>query len=157
MSIYAPQGAAGMIHSDVDDLVRLIQQGDGMGWPGDPRMYVGVGVLVRTNRRNGQKRTGRRYEVWRHCEDGEDRMIAHWRLEEKDRIIFDLARMRLDAPGHVDALDEIDANNAKIEAAASDAFRDHMGEAVSHGADVLAELTGGKNRFRQMPGLRDAE
>lgn len=156
MGIYAPS-PAGMIHSDVDDLVRLIQNGDGMGWPGDPRMYIGIGVLVRKNKITGQKKEGRRYEVWRLNEDGQETMIGHWRLEEKDRIIFDLAQMRLDSPGHVDALEAIDAHNAKIERAASDKFRDHMGEAISHGADVLAERTGGKNKFRQMPGLRDAE
>lgn len=154
MGLYAPS-AAGMIHSDTDDLVRLIQQGDGMGWPGDPRMYLAIGVLTRKKR--GQTKQGRRYEVWRYCEDGEDRMIAHWRLEERDRIIFDLARMRLDAPGHIDSSDAIDANNAAIERAAEEQAQAKIGEWMEHGAKLLHDLTNPRNVFRGMPGQRDAE
>jgi len=152
MSLYVPT-AAGMVHSDVDALVGLIQNGDGMGWPGDPRMYVTIGVLSQT--KNGRVRTGRRYEVRRWNEDGSIALIGHWRLDEKDKIIFELSRMRMDSPGHVDTLAEIDKTNAAIEQKATDVYMDSQGEMLSHAASIVAETEYGKNTFRQMPGTRD--
>lgn len=153
MGLYVPS-AGGMIHSDVEDLVRLLQQGDGMGWPGDPRMWIQIGTLKR--RAQGKLRIGRRYEVWRLNEEGEEVMIAHWRLDEKDRILYDLARMRLDSPGHVDTIEQIDANNERVEAENTARALDAMGEAMEHGAKLLHDTTEGRNVFRGMPGLRDA-
>lgn len=154
MSLYAPSGA-GMIHTDVDDLLKLLQFGDGMGWIGDPAMFIGVGVLERKNRFGKVVAIGRRYEIWRLCEDGQERLIYHCKLEEKDSILFHLTRMRLDAPGHVPVEQQIDDHNEKLQKDLDDQYIGHYIEGAEHLADVVAERTWGKKTFRQMPGLRD--
>ncbi len=135
---------------DTTDLVNQLHNGDGIHWPGDPDLSLHQGVI--SNRQG--KILARRWEVWRHCEDGQDRMIGHWRMEEYDRIIFDLARMRAESPGHVNVTDRIDAHNAEIEAANSRKFRDSMGEMLEHQAKLQHDLTEGRNVFRQMPGFK---
>lgn len=141
---------AGFLHSDIDSLLKLIQDGDGMGWPGDPRMYIAIGVV-----RVPGIGTARRYEVWRLCEDGEDRFIGGWKLEEKDKIVFDLTRMRPDSPGFVSAADQMKEHNAKLEAQAQADYEDAAGEMMSHLSSIVSETNTGKNTFRQMPGRRD--
>lgn len=97
----------------------------------------------------------RRYEVWRHCEDGQERRIAHWRMEERDRIIWDLARMRAEAPGHEDINDVLDRGNAAVEQANADAFRDSYGEMLDHAMRLAHDTTQPGHTFRGMPGFRD--
>lgn len=141
----------GWLHSGAEELDRQLRDGDGMGWPGDPRLSLSVGVLEHRLTRA----VGRRYEVWRHNEDGTDTIIAHWRLEDFDRILFDLAKMRLDAPGHVDTQDEIDKHNAAIEADIDAKAKDSLGEMMEHAAKLHHDTNNPRNVFRQMPGLRD--
>ena len=142
---------AGFLHSGTDDLARLLVIGDGMGWPGDPRLDLRIGVI----KEKATGRIGRRYEVWRTNEDGTETRIGHWKIEEFDRILFDLTRMRMDSPGHVSAEAEIDAHNAAIEAKRSDEARDALGEMMEHAAKLHHDTTQPRNVFRGIPGLRD--
>lgn len=141
--------AAGILHHDVEALCKQIQEGDGMGWPGDPRMYIRIGVVTLGGR------TGRRYEVWRLNEDGSDTFCASWRIEERDRIIFDLARMRPEAPGFVSAHEQITENNDRLQKESADQYHEAAGEMMSHLASIASERGDGKNTFRQVGGLRD--
>lgn len=54
-------------------------------------------------------------EVWRHCEDGQDRCIAWWDIADWQKILPDMKAARLGAPGHVSVLDRIDKHNLSIE------------------------------------------
>lgn len=165
MSLYMPDGETGFMHSEAPELDRKLREGDGIHWTGDPRLELRMGI-IKANRYAVNPLTGRyvrpgaiiarRYEVWRHCEDGTDQIVGHWRLEDFDRILLDLAPLRMDSPGHVDALDAIDKHNEAIEKENSRKFKESAMEALSHMLDVHVEREHGKTRFRQMPGLRDA-
>lgn len=139
--IYTPDGGA--VAPEYAELVRQIQQGDGMGWPGDPRMWLGVGILK--NKATGKQ--GRRLEVWRTNEDGSETMVAHWLPSEQNRVIFDLARMRADSPGHVDVLDRIDAHNDALEKKLSDQAAEHMMETLDHAIRIHVEQNNPRHKF----------
>ena len=155
MSLHVPDSQMGYVHADAAKVDRQLREGDGLMWTGDPRLELRMGV-VQANRRAYVPALGRyvsrgeivarRYEVWRHCEDGIDRRIGSWRIEEFDRILMDLAPMRLDAPGRTDTLERIDAGNAAIEKENTDKFRDAAGEMLDHKLRLIQTHTEGVNR-----------
>lgn len=153
MSILLPNNDMGWIRSDAADLDRKLREGDGIQWSGDPSLDLRQGVVEET--RSGRP-TGnivaRRWEVWRHCEDGIDRLVGHWRMEEFDRICYDLARMRAEAPGHEDVIDSIERKEKAKEAEASAKFRDSYGEMLEHLSKLWHDRNLGRNVFRGMPG-----
>lgn len=121
-------------------------------WTGDPRLELRIGIL----KEKATGRTARRYEVWRHCEDGSDQRIGTWRMDEYGQILHDLAVMRAGAEGReVSVLDRIDTHNAKIEKANADKYKDAAGVILDHGARLLHDTTQPKQTFRQVGGLRD--
>lgn len=153
-------------HIDIEELGRKLQVGDGIHWAGDPDLDLHVGIVCA--KRAGIDKAGiyrragdvvaRRYEVWRHCEDGADRMIGHWRLEERDQIIMDVARMRGALEGRAQlAEDEIDTNNAAIEQAKADEYLETAYPLLEHALELDHDRTEGKNVFRQVGGFRDDE
>lgn len=162
--VLRPSADLDWVRADAEDLDRKLREGDGILWAGDPDLELRQGV-VQAQRRVQHPKTGawlnrgdiiaRRWEVWRHCEDGVDRKIGGWRMEEFDRILMDIAGMRLGAPNTTPVLDRIDAANAEMEAKASKLYRDAMGEALEHGAKLFHDTTFGPNTFRQVGGLRD--
>ncbi len=156
MGLLVNHPEAGFVHGEAEELDRKLRQGDGVLWGGDSRLYLAVGVLE--DRSVQPPRIGRRYEVRREMEDGSDQLIGHWRLEEFDRILFDLAPMKaaVDRPGSVpDVIERIDADNAKLEAEISTEIRDNLGGAMEHAAKLLHDTTEPGNVFRQVGGLRD--
>lgn len=162
--VLRPDSDLQWVRTDAAELERKLQVGDGMGFPGDPRLFLSQGIVAAAKRTqhpvtgawlNKGDVLARRWEVWRTCEDGIDRKIGTWRMEEFDRILLDMSGMRLDAPGHVDATESIDAANAKIDKDNSDDIKEHMGEAMEHMAKLHHDTTEPKNVFRGMPGLRD--
>lgn len=126
---------------EFSDLARRVAFGDGVGWQGDDRLFLMVEVAEVRGRR------GHRLAVYRHCEDGTDQVIGRWHPKEQYRILSDLAEMRCGRPGAVDVLDRIDTHNARVEAAARDAYNDKMGEALDHLARFHADTTGPRQRF----------
>lgn len=163
-ALHVPDSDAGWSRADAPELDRKLREGDGLGFPGDPALYLGQGVVT-SRKRQQHPKTGawlypgdiiaRRWEVWRHCEDGVDRIIGHWPEHDFDRIIFDLAPMRLDAPNRVSSEDAIDAHNAEIEDKNSREAKDVIGEATEHLAKLVHDRTQPRNVFRGIPGLRD--
>lgn len=153
---------AGYVHAEAANLERQLQEGDGIHWAGDPRLELRMGI-VECRRGHYNEDLGRwvskgeivarAYEVWRNNEDGTSKMIDRFRVEDFDKILITMAGLRLDAPGHVGTLDQIDAHNDAIEAAASQAFKDAAGEASEHLAKLVHDTSGPKNVFRGMPGL----
>lgn len=162
--ILRPDLRAGFVHAEAPELDRKLREGDGILWQGDPRLYLSIGVVQAERRAyvDELKRyvskgeiVARCYEVRRHGEDGEDHLIGRWPVEQFDRILFDLAPMRLDSPGHVDALDAIDRHNAEMEKAASTRMKEVLFEGLEHGLKLAHDRHEGRNRFRGFPGQRD--
>lgn len=154
----------GFMHADAGELARKLQQGDGILWPGDPRLELGMETLAAPKsmwftpfgrRVHKGEILARRYVVIRHNEDGSSEPIGHWRLEDFDRIIMDIAPLRLDAPGHVDALTAIDAHNDALEKTNDEIAVGVMMEDNEHRLKLWADTTQGKTMFRQVGGMRD--
>lgn len=159
-----PDLRAGYVHADAPELDRQLREGDGIFWAGDSRLFLSMGV-VEANRRAYVAQLGRyvkkgeiiarRYEVWRHGEDGTPQMIGSWRVEDFDRILVDLAPMRLDAPNRVDTLTAIDEHNAAIEKANTDEIKGSLMEGLEHQVKLWHDRSNPKNVFRGIPGRRD--
>lgn len=122
--MYIPHGEVGYLHAEAPELARKLVEGDGIFWSGDPNLTLKMGYL--TARYSGfdkqVKRVvrvgevlARRYEVWRHCDDGMDRMVGSWLPDEFDRILLDISGMRVDAPGRKTAADRIAKENTENE------------------------------------------
>lgn len=148
MPLYTPNG--GIVAPEWQDLERKIREGDGLVWTGDPRLWLGIGVLE--NRATGK--TGRRLEVWRDNEDGTTTLVAHWLPSEQHRVLYDLAMMRIDRPGFVSAEERIDAHNAKLEAEADFKAQEEMIETLDHAIRLHHDRTQPRNKF--FLGGRDA-
>jgi hypothetical protein len=142
MPLYTPTGTTS--YPEFTDLADRVTNGDGLGWPGDPRLWLGIGVAVHP--RTGKQ--GHRLEVWRSCEDGTDQMLGSWHPSEQFKVCFDLARMRLDAPGHESVEDRIDRDNAAREAKGDEVMRDLLTQRVERMAYQLMRKQGNaRNRF----------
>lgn len=154
----------GLMHADAEKLATQIQYGDGIHWTGDPRLELGIATacapksmwMTELGRRVRKGEVlARRYEVHRHNEDGTMSLVGHWRLEEFDRILIDLAPLRMDAPGRTDTIDEIDKHNDALEKERSTAVVEAMAEDLEHRLKLEHDVNEGRNVFRGMPGMRD--
>lgn len=153
MPLLTPNDAFGWVRGDAPDLDRKLREGDGIQWAGDPDLDLRQGVVEKmsSGRPTGEI-VARRWEVWRHCEDGIERLIGHWRMEEFDRILYDLARMRPEAPGHEDAVLKIEKANDENEKRLMQPGRDALGEMLEHAAKLHHDTHNPRNVFRGMPG-----
>lgn len=151
-----PNLQTGYLHAEAEALDRKLRDGDGIFWAGDPRLFLSMGTLTadrsawsdRLGRRvvKGEI-TARRYEVYRWCEDGNTELIGTWQLADFDRILVDLAPLRLDAPGRKDALTQIDEHNAAIEKKNSDAVKEAMIETLDHQVRLWHDRNEPRNKF----------
>lgn len=153
MPILTPNGDLGFLRGDAPELDRKLREGDGIHWTGDPDLELRQGIVeeMRSGRLTG-KIVARRWEVWRYCEDGVERMIGHWRMEEFDRILLDLSTMRAEAPGHKFVDDAINEANAANEERVWQPYREKMFELKEHMGKLIHDRTQPKNVFRGMPG-----
>jgi hypothetical protein len=162
MSLYKTSAEiGGFVHSDASALADKLVLGDGLGWPGDPRLELRMGIRCAKRtmfdpnvRRTVQKGevVARRYEVWRVNEDGSETPVGHWLLEEFDRILFDLTRMRSESPGHVDIGEAATATNDALEAAAGKAFAETTAEVKEYATKLIHDRNNPANTFRGIPG-----
>lgn len=152
-----PTDNAGFVHSGVERLDRQLREGDGMVWRGDSRLRLKVGVITAQKRvqhpvtgkwLNRGDIVAKRYEVWRHNEDGTDTIIGHWRMEEFDRILFDLVQMDPRTPGHVPVEERIDKANAEVDKQNSREFQEAVGKYLDHKLRLVHDRTQPKNTFR---------
>ena len=164
MSLYTPNPVTGIMHGEAPELDRKLREGDNLFWKGDPRLSLHMAVL--TAKRSGYDdnlgrvvRKGdilaRRYEVWRHNEDGTDTLVGHWRLEEFDKIILDLVGMDPRTPGHVPVEERLDKADAELEKQKSYEFREAMGPLIEHAMSIAHDTTQPKHTFRQVGGLKE--
>lgn len=130
-----------------------------LGWRGDSRLSLRVGVLTaqRNGNHAGRFRTAgtvlaRRYEVWRHNEDGTDTLILHRQLNAWHELIPALVQIDPRTPGHKDAFTQVAKANEREHKAAADAVKEAHGEATEHLWKLVADRNNGRTTFRGMPG-----
>lgn len=147
-------------HADAPELAKQLVQGDGIHWAGDPNLELGMETMEAPKsmwyKPLGRRvRKGeilcRRYAVYEHCTDGSVQRIGHWRLEEFDRILFDIASMRFESPNHESVYDQIDAANAAADKANDEEIVGALVEGEEHRLRLIHDVVEGPNRFRQMP------
>lgn len=162
MSIVTQRQGIGYMHAGAEELERKLRYGDGILWQGDPRLDLAVGVLL-APRRMQHPKTGRwlnrgdvvfkRYEVWRHTEDGSEELLGHWLIEEFDRILFDIVQMRAGFEGKIPtAIERIDVKNAAIDKQKSDNFRNAYGAFAEHYFQLWHDRNNPRKTFRGLPG-----
>jgi hypothetical protein len=141
---------------------QLRQGAPTLGWRGDPRLYLELGVITSNNTgySNKVKRFVRHGEVlarqvivMRHCETGVDEVIFRRKYEQLHEIIPTLIRHDPRTPGFEDVMDTVEREDtAKQKAVAT-----HIGEARAECAEHLWALVGdrqnGRTTFRGLPGL----
>lgn len=138
----------------------LVQGKPTLGWRGDPRLELRIGVLQAQkngNDRKGRFRTAgevlaRRYEVWRHNEDGTDTNILSRKLTDFADIIPALVQIDPRTPGHVGTIERIEKENKLRDKHAADAVQEAHGEATEHLWKLVADRENGRTTFRGMPG-----
>lgn len=150
--LYLPGG--GVHAPELDDLAYRLQRGDGVQWAGDPSLWVGLGVIE--NPRTGKVR-GRRIEVWRHCEDGEQRLVGSWLPHEVGQIPHDVAVMSAGARGRIeDAETRIDKANEAKQDEVDRAIRDELAQKVERLAYDLVRKQGHARTSFQVPSLPES-
>lgn len=131
-----------------------------LGWKGDPRLSLCVGVITMhkagPDRRGTYRRKGevvaRNLQVFRHNEDGTDTNILSRKLDAWHDIIPSLVQLDPRNPGHVDTMTKVEKANAIVDKANSTAVAEAHGEAAEHLWKLVADREHGKTTFRQMPG-----
>ena len=156
MGFLRPHGLAGFIDGASEEVARKLVDGDGIMWPGDEDLSLHVGTIVAKNSgwsddlnrhvRAGET-VGRRWEVWRHTEDGEDVRIGSWKMEDLDRIIMDIAPMRLGSPGHADVLDQVEKANEAVEKANAERFKAEAFQLLEHALKLDHDRFEPRNKF----------
>lgn len=155
----------GYIRADDKQLDRKLREGDGILWRGDPDLELRYGVLTAPKRMQ-HPATGRwlnrgdlvakRYEVWAVTPDGAEEMLGFWRIEEFDRILYDVVNMKAGFEGRMPtAEDRIDARNAQLEREQQSAFQDAYGQLLDHYYRLWHDRNNPKTTFRQVGGTRD--
>lgn len=139
--LHLPNG--GILAPEWSDLADRIVRGDGLAWPGDPRLDLRLGVI------EYRGRTGRRLEVWRANEDGSETILAHWRPDEAHRVCHDLALMRADRPGFAGdtAAGRIDRHNDALARKARDEIDGLHAELTEYAARLYADTHGPRQKF----------
>lgn len=133
-----------------------------LGWKGDPRLELRIGVL--TAAKDGTKKgryyrkgevMAHRFEVYRHTEEGKDTIILSRSAKDWHEIIPELVKMDPRTPGHESMIDLVDRANRAIEKTQDDMMHDVYGEAFDYTARLAADREWGPSTFRQVGGLRD--
>lgn len=157
--------AAGYVRSEDAELDRQLREGDGLVWKGDPSLSLAYGLLLAPKRMqhpvtgrwlNRGDLIAKRYEVYTHTPDGEDTLLSHWKMDEFGRILFDIAGMKAGFEGRAPTAEErIDKNNAAVEKASTDQFRDHYAAMYEHAHSIIQEKLVGKMTHRQVGGTNE--
>lgn len=133
-----------------------------LGWRGDDKLELRIALLMAASSGYSEEMKrrvhrgevcGKRIEVWRHCEDGEDRRIGSWHLHEWADIIADMVKMDPSSPAHVSTEARIDAANRRKEVEQAARMTDKMGELMEYAARLHHDRTKGPSTFRGVQGL----
>lgn len=131
-----------------------------LGWRGDPRLELHIGVLTasKTGLYKGKSYTqgdvmAYRVEVHRHNEDGTDTPILQRPVEEWHTIIPELVKIDPSSPMFRNTHDLVVEHNAAIDRERGTAIAEARGEMTEHLWKLVSDRQDGPNKFRGMPGL----
>lgn len=130
-----------------------------LGWRGDPRLSLRIGIVKAASagvyhgksRRQGDV-IARRYEIWRHNEDGTDTNILYRKFSEFDTIIKDLIKLDPRTPGFVDSMTRTLQANEREHKASATAIGEAKGEAIEHLWSIVQRERHGRLTHRGIPG-----
>jgi hypothetical protein len=132
-----------------------------LGWRGDPRLELRIGVLQaqatgvdpHTKRWQRQGDTvAWRWEIWRHNEDGTDTRILQRPADKMTELIPELIRCDPRTPGFEPVMDRVEKAEAAVERERSRRIQEAVGEQTEHLWKLVADRQNGKTTFRGMPG-----
>lgn len=148
------------IPPEIERLAGELTQGFApLGWRGDPRLSLHIGVL---EAKEGGTRNGKWYnrgdvvalrvEVHRHNEDGTDTPILTRPLERWHEIIPELTKIDINSPMYKDVAQQIIDHNDALERERGQAIREAVGEQTEHLWKLVADRQNGRTTFRGLPG-----
>lgn len=130
-----------------------------LGWRGDPRLSLHVGVLTA---KEGGTRDGRWYsrgdvvamrvEVHRHNEDGTDTPILQRPMDRWHEIIPELVKIDPASPMFKNTMDVIEKHNDAIDRERGRAIAEARGEMTEHLWKLVSDRQNGRSTFRGLPG-----
>lgn len=152
----------GFVPWEAQEMDRWLREGNAtLGWRGDPRLELRIGVLV-ANATGIDPRSGKyhrkgdriawRWEVWRNCEDGTEQRLLQRKAEEITEIIPSLIKMDPRTPGFENVMDTVEREDAAIQKARADKIGEAIGEQREHLWKLVADRQNGKTTFRGLPG-----
>lgn len=132
-----------------------------LGWRGDPRLYLEVGVITSNNTgysrkvgrvvRHGEV-LGRQLIVMRHCETGKDEILMRRKMEDLHKIIPQLITSDPRTPGFEDVMDTVEREDAaKQKQVATDIF-EARAECAEHLWALVGDRQNGRTTHRQVGG-----
>ena len=137
----------------------LTQGNPAFGWKGDARLSLFVGILAcgKAGYKNGVyykegEPMARRYEVWRHNEDGTDKRIMSRPLHLVHEILPTMVSLDPRTPGHEATMDRIERENKKVDADKEYAIGQAHGEMTEHLWSIVHDRNNPQNTFRQVGG-----
>lgn len=135
-----------------------------LGWRGDPRLELLIGVL--TASKNGVFKgksyrkgdvVGYRAEVHRHNEDGTDTPILQRKIEEWHTIIPELVKIDPASPMFRSTHDLVVEHNDRLERERGRDIAEARGEMTEHLWKLVSDRQNGPNTFRGIPGRNPAK
>lgn len=151
-----------IVPQEAREIDRWLREGNPtLGWRGDPQLSLQLGVLL-ANKFGYDDRAKRvlrkgdvaaiRWEVWRHTEEGKDTRILQRPVTDLVGVIPALIGVDPRTPGHENAFDKLEKEDAQVQKDKSYAIQQAHGEHAEHLWKLVADTENGKTTFRQIGG-----
>jgi hypothetical protein len=150
----------------VHELDRMLREGDpSKGWRGDPRLSLGMGIVVteksgmqvdpdgKTRFHRAGDKVGWNWTVYRHNEDGTDTPILTRKGLDLNLIIPKLIEMDPRTPGHENVMDMVEKADAAVQRAKEQQIAEAHGEHLDHLWRLVDERQNGRHTTRQVQGF----
>jgi hypothetical protein len=133
-----------------------------LGWRGDPRLYLEMGVITSNNTGYSRKvnrfvRHGevlaRQLIVMRHCEDGTEQVILRKGLNKVHEVIPALIKHDPRTPGFEEVMDTVEReDNAKQKEVSTQIF-EARAQCFEHLSALVGDRQNGRTTHRQVGGF----
>jgi hypothetical protein len=132
-----------------------------VGWRGDQRLYLHIGVV--TAQRSGvDPKTGKykrkgdvvawQWQVRRNCESGKDEVILQLKGHELYTIFDRLIKMDPRTPGFEPVMDTVEREDAQVQKEKGKAIQEAVGQHAEHLWALVGDKQNGRTTFRGLPG-----